>query len=479
VSADEMVFEEVSYREPRRLRRPDRDPRWASQAYELPGPEDLPIFLDRGPADSIERHAISDTSVELGGILLGHECVDEETGRPFVWITRSLEARHYENTQASFTYTHDSWQEITRERDEKFPELDIVGWYHTHPDFGIFLSSHDLFIHQHFFNRPLQVAYVVDPIRHDRGFFQWRDDQIDQLGGFFVTCERAERVATARFLNDLEDLPQTDAGGSGLSPRLEAELIAMLSRPHVSAPAASSTAERLQLATLFAMLGTAFGMVAVAAGLWLYNLNQNVVNQAAEVQKLREGLEVAKEKQRDDLTRARVEAKERALDSLLREIRPGSSPEAFTDLYAKTLRERDEAQRKLADHQALVEDAGRSLNRLQQETKTLREEKDAAVKRVEGLEKSAGQVADLKEDKKDLETKLKALQAKSEEQAAELEVRKDIETGTLPRKYMIAWYTALAGWGVAIMAGLGVLSLTGRSPDGDGAKPHREDALGA
>ena len=31
-----------------------------------------------------------------------------------------------------------------------FPECDIVGWYHTHPSFGIFLSHHDLFIHQQF-----------------------------------------------------------------------------------------------------------------------------------------------------------------------------------------------------------------------------------------------------------------------------------------------------------------------------------------
>ena len=112
------------------------------------------------------------------------------TGEPFVWVTESLEAKHYENTQASFTYTHDSWEEITRERDAKHPDLDIVGWYHTHPDFGIFLSSHDLFIHHNFFDQPLQVAYVVDPIRQTRGFFQWRDGQMDQVGGFYLTARR-------------------------------------------------------------------------------------------------------------------------------------------------------------------------------------------------------------------------------------------------------------------------------------------------
>src|SRR5690606_28458129 len=105
---DDMVFEEVRFRQPARIPPPDRDPRYACVDCPAPGPDDLPIFLDRTPADLIERHALSDKSVELGGVLLGKECVDPATGRPFVWITQALEAKHYANTQASFTYTHDS-----------------------------------------------------------------------------------------------------------------------------------------------------------------------------------------------------------------------------------------------------------------------------------------------------------------------------------------------------------------------------------
>src|SRR5262245_12284030 len=245
-----MVFDEIKYREPVRLLRPDRDRRWACLSYHVPAPGDLPIFIDHRTADAIERDALSDTSVELGGILLGKECVDEATNTPFVWITQSLEAKHYANTQASFTYTHDSWEEITRERDRLYPELDIVGWYHTHPSFGIFLSHHDLYIHQHFFNQPLQVAYVVDPINQSRGFFQWREGGLAQVGGFYVTAERADRVALARLVNDLEKLPNPAGGGGGtISPRLEAELIKMLSRTTHPAPVASPV-EKMQIAAV-------------------------------------------------------------------------------------------------------------------------------------------------------------------------------------------------------------------------------------
>ncbi len=195
MNGDDITFGEMTMREPEMRQRPDRDRRFASVAYEVPGTGDLPIFLDRRAADLIERHALSDTSVELGGILLGKECVDPTSGEPFVWITQSLEAKHFANTQASFTYTHDSWEEITRERDRRFPEFDIVGWYHTHPSFGIFLSHHDLFIHHNFFAQPLQVAYVVDPINQTRGFFQWHDGGMKQVAGYYLTADRGDRVA--------------------------------------------------------------------------------------------------------------------------------------------------------------------------------------------------------------------------------------------------------------------------------------------
>ena len=92
MSDDEMQFGEVAYREPLKARRPDVDPRYACIAYRVPQHEDLPIYLDRKTADAIERHALRDTDFELGGILLGKECVDETTGKPFVWVTEALEA---------------------------------------------------------------------------------------------------------------------------------------------------------------------------------------------------------------------------------------------------------------------------------------------------------------------------------------------------------------------------------------------------
>jgi hypothetical protein len=84
------------------------------------------------------------------------------------------------------TFTHQTWSKINSEMDTKFVHLSIVGWYHTHPDFGIFLSDRDRFIQEHFFSGPGQIAHVIDPIRKIEGVFVWRDGKACLTEHFWV-----------------------------------------------------------------------------------------------------------------------------------------------------------------------------------------------------------------------------------------------------------------------------------------------------
>ena len=78
---------------------------------------------------------------------------------------------------------------MTRTVEDKYPDHHVLGWHHTHPDFGVFLSAYDLFIHRHFFPQPWQVALVVDPLRQELGFFQWRENEVVDCG--FVCVGKA------------------------------------------------------------------------------------------------------------------------------------------------------------------------------------------------------------------------------------------------------------------------------------------------
>lgn len=115
------------------------------------------IVIDSTVRRQIVEFALTDTGRELGGVLLGAVSRD---GEPAVQITAMIPARHTDAGSASVTFTHETWQDILAIKDRAFAQLKILGWFHTHPGFGIFLSRFDLHIHEHFFNLDWQVAYV-------------------------------------------------------------------------------------------------------------------------------------------------------------------------------------------------------------------------------------------------------------------------------------------------------------------------------
>jgi proteasome lid subunit RPN8/RPN11 len=135
------------------------------------GSNDFRVFLDAAVHEQIRKHAQEDVSVEICGVLVGSWQRDDDG--PFVAINAAIPGEAVANKLSEVTFTHETWAKIHKRMDAEFADRSIVGWYHTHPDFGIFLSERDCFIHEHFFREPGQVAYVVDPIRKEEGFFTW------------------------------------------------------------------------------------------------------------------------------------------------------------------------------------------------------------------------------------------------------------------------------------------------------------------
>jgi proteasome lid subunit RPN8/RPN11 len=124
-----------------------------------------PFQLDDGLMVQIEQHAYSQLSAEVGGVLMGTVSPDGTSIQGFIpALSASAE-------QVTLTFTHDVWEDILKMARDQFPDLAIVGWYHTHPTFGIFLSEYDLFIQQNFFNNPGHFALVIDPVQGLYGWF--------------------------------------------------------------------------------------------------------------------------------------------------------------------------------------------------------------------------------------------------------------------------------------------------------------------
>ncbi|MEZ6106381.1 MAG: Mov34/MPN/PAD-1 family protein [Pirellulaceae bacterium] len=203
--SDDIEFGAVQESGPSHGSRPEDDPRLCVVGCQSPDDGDLPIYIDLDVVLDIHRHAQSDTRVELGGVMMGavHEDVE---GRSFVLVTDSIRAEHYEATKGSFKFTHETWQAISRRRDEYPDHVRMVGWYHTHPDWGVFLSGMDLFICQNFFAGTHDLALVVDPCRHDVGWFQWTTgrEHPQRTGGFYLMASRHREKEARQVARQLE-----------------------------------------------------------------------------------------------------------------------------------------------------------------------------------------------------------------------------------------------------------------------------------
>jgi len=139
----------------------------------FPAQLDFRISISDSAYKAIIKHAKEDQKIEICGILIGE--VFKDLNGPYLEISDIIIGEHAENQAGQVMFTHETWEYITSVKDEQFPDKLIVGWYHTHPRFGIFLSDQDVFIQSNFFDKPWQVAFVVDPIQDEDGFFIWRN----------------------------------------------------------------------------------------------------------------------------------------------------------------------------------------------------------------------------------------------------------------------------------------------------------------
>ncbi len=277
---------------------------------------------------------------------------------------------------------------------------------------------------------------MVDPIRQTRGFFRWRGSAMEPTGGFFLTAERGARVALARLANDLENLTDAhadrDGGFGGLTPRLEAELIAMLSRPATHVHSAPTAIDRSTMMLACTMLGALFGMVALSAVLWLTALNGHVADQGRILEELRKDVSQTAERQRA------------ALDA--------AGGATADELLRKISRERDKATAQLHDQVSVNDLLANRTRELDDKLASLQARYDKAKR----YEADAKEYSSLRDRYETLKFKNDTLVGDLDNLEALLDSPDGKKAAALALNYRRAWYAAAAGWGVSIALALGL-----------------------
>ena len=138
------------------------------------------IFVTQKAYIRFCAHASSNLQNEVGGWLLGKWRLDKTSGEQFIVIDTILPALHTQSGSAFLTFTQESQVALHHHLEESYPTKQLVGWFHTHPKMGVFLSAYDTWLHQNFFPEQWQVALVIEPFSRAGGFFiRQSDGQMD------------------------------------------------------------------------------------------------------------------------------------------------------------------------------------------------------------------------------------------------------------------------------------------------------------
>ncbi|HZE80722.1 MAG TPA: Mov34/MPN/PAD-1 family protein [Candidatus Polarisedimenticolia bacterium] len=138
------------------------------------------VVMEAEVARKIRQHARTSMKAEVCGVLIGNSDHERMT------VEACIAGINAAQGGAHVTFTQDTWEHIYKIKDKEYPDHKIVGWYHSHPGFGVFLSEHDLFIQQNFFSNPQQVAWVYDPHTDEEGCFGWIGGNIEKLAAIRV-----------------------------------------------------------------------------------------------------------------------------------------------------------------------------------------------------------------------------------------------------------------------------------------------------
>jgi len=156
--------------------------------------------------NEILKHIGEDEENELCGVLVGKVYQDKHGF--YLEVTNVIRGEHSESKGSGVTFTHDTWNYVHEMMDSRFRDQEIVGWYHSHPGFGIFLSDMDEFIQKNFFGNPSQVAFVIDVKVKKEGFFVWKKGKPKLAKRFWIDKEERLHVKSENAqlaMNELND----------------------------------------------------------------------------------------------------------------------------------------------------------------------------------------------------------------------------------------------------------------------------------
>ncbi len=140
------------------------------------GPNKYIVYADSMIIERIMAHARRKTEHECFGLLMGNVFVDDSKSVTWIYLQDAIEASQVDADTTTVEVSREEFMrindEVDRIREQTNDDVRKIGWYHSHPNYGIFMSNTDRLNQKRYYHQEWQLALVVDPIRSTLGFFR-------------------------------------------------------------------------------------------------------------------------------------------------------------------------------------------------------------------------------------------------------------------------------------------------------------------
>lgn len=169
----------------------------------------LRIYMEDYAHTYLYQYARSSVNGEKLAVLMGKTMVID--GQNTVFISGVIQARFTEKIKGVETITTQSWKYISEEMEKYFPDLSIVGWMHSRPSFGAFVTSRDEAYHKKVFKNDSQVFFVVDPLDRLDRFYTMNESgaSMRPIRGYFIYYDKNPGMQEYMLANSLVQ-PRTE-----------------------------------------------------------------------------------------------------------------------------------------------------------------------------------------------------------------------------------------------------------------------------
>jgi 26S proteasome regulatory subunit N11 len=137
------------------------------------------VYISNTALEKAER--IMEDAAKQGkealGLLVGEAC--RWKGAEYVIVDHFITASN-NSTAVSVKFNKLAFSELSKAFASHFKEKKlIVGWIHSHPSYGCWLSATDMSTQHKFFAEPFNIAMVVDPLKKEGKRMQERVFRVD------------------------------------------------------------------------------------------------------------------------------------------------------------------------------------------------------------------------------------------------------------------------------------------------------------